>query len=417
MTDQDDVTSSTRSEVGARSRWLWVWAVACVVVTVAAFVVGTQVRSPWESAIASSRSTPMVTARAEVRALSSADAPITGTVSLGTEQSVTPLGDGATRQVVTAVNATAGQQLAPGQAVVELSGRPMIALVLPFPLYRDIVGGDEGPDVRAVQQSLTDLGIYHGTVDGVYGRGTARAVEALYKRAHALHPKAAEHAAPDSASTSVDDAASAAAAAAAAAAAELAALTPLPVAEVLAVGPGGSTVVSVAPVGTVIGDAAAPVATIRSGSPTVVARVGVDRVEQLSVGASVQVTAVGDAALSVTATVASIGAFVASSTDTGQPPGRDVTFALGSGAAFDNGADVLITESQAAEPVEGLAVPLVAVRKDSVGTYVQRLPADGLDEKSAERVSVTLVTTGEGFAIVEPGELRQDDVVIVSQAL
>ena len=42
--------------------------------------------------------------------------------------------------------------------------------------------GDKGSDVRQMQQRLKELGYYKGSVDGVYGSGTIKAVRAFQER-------------------------------------------------------------------------------------------------------------------------------------------------------------------------------------------------------------------------------------------
>lgn len=61
---------------------------------------------------------------------------------------------GVSRQVITKVPVKTGQSVRSGQVVAEVSGRPVIVLSGRFPAYRDIGDGDEGPDVRQMQQAL-----------------------------------------------------------------------------------------------------------------------------------------------------------------------------------------------------------------------------------------------------------------------
>ena len=44
-----------------------------------------------------------------------------------------------------------------------------------------------------------------------------------------------------------------------------------------------------------------------------------------------------------------------------------------------------------------------------------RLPGSARSEGSAERIPVTVTATGDGYALVEPGELEANDLVVVSQ--
>lgn len=84
-------------------------------------------------------------------------------------------------QVVTALHKRAGDRVRHGDPIVEISGRPVIALKGSFPAYRDLVGGLVGPDVRQLQQSLRLLG-FAVVVDGVFGPKTQQALEGHYRR-------------------------------------------------------------------------------------------------------------------------------------------------------------------------------------------------------------------------------------------
>lgn len=85
--------------------------------------------------------------------------------------------------VVTASPSVTGTQVSAGAVLAEVSGRPLFAVPGSFPFYRELTEGDEGPDVRQLQQALGAAGI-RPTVqaDGVFGTRTAAAVLALYRR-------------------------------------------------------------------------------------------------------------------------------------------------------------------------------------------------------------------------------------------
>ncbi len=427
------------NERHSRSRWLWLWATAAVAAVVVAFVLGAQVRSPWEVAVANSHANPLVTATVEERTLVVAGQDVTGTVTLGRTQDVPAPGGEGVRAVVTASPVAAGDRVAPGAVLVEVSGRPVIGWELPFPMYRDLRGGARGPDVRAVQQALLAAGHYSGAVDGVYGPATALAVVALYRAAGAEPPevpaeavaasRAADQAVADARAAlptgdegngrdeGADDGRSAQQALAearrTAADAHTAALTPLPAAETFDLDGAEVTLVRVSRVGTVV-EPGGPVAQVRSGTATVTARVGLGASDAYAVGASVTVSAqVGDA--TTAATVTSVGEFVAEATQEGAPPGYDVTIELPEDAGLEDGTGVVVQAADGDE-AEGLAVPLVAVREDSSGTFVLRLPV-GLEdprEQDAERVAVTVTTTGDGYALVAETDLAAGDVVVVA---
>lgn len=425
--------SDDAGAVPSRSRWLWIWATASAASIALAFGIGTQVRSPWESAIANSDSNPQVTATVEVRTLSRSVDPISGTVSLGAETTVGGASADGSQPVVTAVHVAVGDQIHAGQVVAEVAGRPIVALTLPFSLYRDLVPGDEGPDVEALQQAMTELGTYRGVIDGDYGQATARAVDATYAAAEAMAPSpdpAIEAAAKDAdsaladaqaaladaqaqagldgSSTSITEETKAVAdARTAAEAARLAAMTPLPRGETLAIGASGVTVVAVSPVGTILGEAGGAL-TVRSGAPSVVVRVGVDEIDGFAAGTTVDVTGVADATRSDQGTVTSVGEFQAVAGD-GGVPGYDVTVQLG-GDVFGDQEAVLLVGATAEPAVEGLTVPVVALRDDAEGKFVLRATTDG---QPAQEVRVTVLSAVDGYALVADGDLREGDTVIV----
>ncbi|MCR6688033.1 peptidoglycan-binding domain-containing protein [Cellulomonas sp.] len=423
----------------SRSRWLWLWAGAAVMAVAVAFAVGAHVRSPWEAAVANSRAHPLVTATASERTLVVADRQVTGTVALGRTQDVPAPSTDGVRAVVTATPVAPGARVRAGAVVVEVSGRPVIGWDLPFPMYRDLRGGVSGRDVRAVQAALRDAGVSTGSVDGIYGPGTAQAVESLYRAAGAEPPPVPAEvlAAAQDADEAVEAARIALAAAKAtgddegahaavreatqtladarrtAADAHTAALTPLPTAETFDLDGAAVTLVRVSPVGTVAEPGAA-VAQVRSGAASVTARVGVAEAEAYAVGAAITVTAqVGEA--TTKATITTVGEFVPEATDDGAPPGYDVTAELPEDAGFPDGAVVAIAADDA-NRTHGLAVPLVTVREDAAGTFVLRLPA-GLhdpDEQDAERVAVTVTSTGDGYALVSDTDLEPGDVIVIA---
>lgn len=445
-------TRPARGE-GPRVRWMGWWAAVSAVATVAAFAVGTQVRSPWSDAVRNAGTPATATVAVEEREFVDAAVAVTGVVRAGTPVSVVPVvADG--RAVVTAAVASPGDVVDPGGVVVEVSGRPLIALPLPFALYDDLAPGDSGPGVRAVQESLQQLGRYSGPVDGVYGPGTSAAVRALYEAAGAVAPATSadlaaavdearsgvDRAQADvdaarrqldrdrAAQTGADDRASATAAAQGAvddarralvtaqrllSEAQAAADTPLPAAEVVAVGAGPVTCMWVAGVGTVLDDADAPgeAARLSFGETSVQARVTVAEAPELPVGTRVSVASALDAAAVAGGVVRQVGEFAPAS-DLGDLPGYDVEIALEDpGAApFDDADAVLVSPAEEHESQRGLGVPLVAVRSQGDQLYVLRR-----DEAADEprRVDITVRTDSDGWVLVDEGPLRAGDRLVI----
>ncbi|QAY62800.1 peptidoglycan-binding protein [Xylanimonas allomyrinae] len=93
--------------------------------------------------------------------------------------------------VVTASDLVPGASVTAGASLARVNGRPVIVLTGSFPLYRDLVAGDSGDDVRMLQQALIDAGLLTGRADGVLGARTLTAVRQLYKHVGFTAPTAA----------------------------------------------------------------------------------------------------------------------------------------------------------------------------------------------------------------------------------
>jgi peptidoglycan hydrolase-like protein with peptidoglycan-binding domain len=91
-------------------------------------------------------------------------------------------GEDAGRSVVTKVEAAPGHKLAPGQVLLEVSGRPLFVLKGALPAYRDLTAGKRGEDVAQLQAALRDSGHPTGSdPSGVFGPGTELAVTSFYR--------------------------------------------------------------------------------------------------------------------------------------------------------------------------------------------------------------------------------------------
>ncbi|MFG2880469.1 peptidoglycan-binding protein [Streptomyces sp. NPDC048337] len=91
-------------------------------------------------------------------------------------------GEGAGTPVVTKLPLKAGDAVAAGQLLAEVSGRPVFTLKGTLPVYRDLKPGATGDDVAQLQQALRELG--HGTGSdrsGFFGPGTKAALAARYR--------------------------------------------------------------------------------------------------------------------------------------------------------------------------------------------------------------------------------------------
>src|SRR5438552_4665336 len=95
---------------------------------------------------------------------------------------VTPgLTQGAGALVVTATPKRVGDKVAAGDVIVQISGRPVIALHGALPAYRDLKPGSSGPDVKQLQIALESLHYEISDAPGQFGAHTKQAVADLYE--------------------------------------------------------------------------------------------------------------------------------------------------------------------------------------------------------------------------------------------
>lgn len=76
-----------------------------------------------------------------------------------------------------------GDELAEGDLVVEVVGRPVFLLVGEIPMYRDLRPGAVGIDVLQLEEALARLGYFEGTPDETWDEETGAAVAAWYETA------------------------------------------------------------------------------------------------------------------------------------------------------------------------------------------------------------------------------------------
>lgn len=91
----------------------------------------------------------------------------------------------AQRAIVSALPSEADDRLDPGDLVVEVSGRPVIALPGTVAAYRDLGRGDRGTDVRQLRAALCTIGVLSSGCDGApdyFDAAMGRGLDALYAR-------------------------------------------------------------------------------------------------------------------------------------------------------------------------------------------------------------------------------------------
>jgi hypothetical protein len=89
--------------------------------------------------------------------------------------------DGVAAALASKIPVKTGDEVKPGTVLLEVSGRPMIALEGDVPAYRDLKEGDTGPDVEQLQLALQQ--IYGTPKTGTFDSRTASDVKKLYDHA------------------------------------------------------------------------------------------------------------------------------------------------------------------------------------------------------------------------------------------
>jgi HlyD family secretion protein len=156
---------------------------AAVVVCAGSLAAPLVIKSPAQQAAqARPPAATVLTAPVEYRVLKSAVV-LRGTVTPASSVEVNATaGSSEGSPVVTGVRVKTGDRLVGGKVIMEVSGRPVIALLGAIPAYRDLRPGVSGRDVAQLQTALKTLGLDPGEHGAVFGEGTKKAVSALYSR-------------------------------------------------------------------------------------------------------------------------------------------------------------------------------------------------------------------------------------------
>lgn len=165
---------------------------AVVLLTAGGLVGAAFVKSPAQVAAEQSPAAPTTLLAAVKKQVVGTTVVLRGSVAGAEDVTATPspagnAGSGGLQQaakpLVTATPKAAGALVNPGDVIVEVSGRPLIALAGDDPAYRDLRPGDSGKDVTELRDALGKLGFSSaGDQAGVFGAATKRAVQAYYKK-------------------------------------------------------------------------------------------------------------------------------------------------------------------------------------------------------------------------------------------
>lgn len=449
-----------------RQRVVMVIAVVAAVLSLAGMGASTLVKSPAQRAADQGPPSPSVlTAPVRTEVLRST-VRVRATVASIDSVPVTPTAPaGASALVVTGTPKKAGDAVSPGDVVVQVSGRPIIALPGTVPAYRSLTPGMSGPDVGQLQKALKALGYADTEQSGTFGASTQRAVGALYHdrgfeplttgdvagQSEVSAVKAARDAvtqaerkvaastvavsaAPDAATRTAAvvqlgyDKQDLASAKSAQVALQATVGVEVPMAEVVFVPSFPASIGSMnAQVGTVLADTTSPLLTIQTGNLVIQGTLPAG--QQRLVTSGLEAT-IDDEANSRTAdgTVTAVNALPngsaggksATSTSAGQlaagPAGYP--FVVTPSAALDPswaGADVLVTITAASTSGPVLVAPAAAVTTSADGsTSVSVRSADG----TTRREIVTTGAIGDDGVEVTPAEgatLKDGDNVVTGQ--
>ncbi|MEH1129312.1 peptidoglycan-binding protein [Micromonospora sp. CPCC 206061] len=168
------------SVLARRQRWLTWAAVVVAALCLAVLGLSTLVRSPAQVAAETEAPERTVLTAVVERRLLEDTVVLRGTVVQTRPVEIRPAAVfDAERMVVTGVRVKAGQRLAAGAVVAEVSGRPVVVLPGAFPAYRDIRPGARGKDVAQLQAALRSLG--YRVAESVFGPSTKAALTRLYE--------------------------------------------------------------------------------------------------------------------------------------------------------------------------------------------------------------------------------------------
>lgn len=181
-----------RSQLARRKRALALITGATVLLGVGGLVGATFVKSPAQLAAERRPAPPTVLTAPVKRQIVGATVVMRGTVAGSRQVTATPIpvgtggsggGSGTGAALLTAIRKSEGDTVNAGEVIVEVSGRPLVALAGTEPAYRDLKPGDSGKDVTALRQALGQLGFATSSDPaGRFGAATKRAVRAYYER-------------------------------------------------------------------------------------------------------------------------------------------------------------------------------------------------------------------------------------------
>lgn len=390
-----------------RRRGLALVVAAALVLAIGGWVTSLVIESPREAAANAAAPAPsLITVPVERRAVGEEIVTRGLVTATQTVEVVTDLaGKDAQRALVSGHVPKPGDEITGGSVVIEISGRPILALQADVPAYRDLRPGDTGPDVLRLNAALATAGLSANKESSAYDAATQQAVESLYRNAG--YPSDGT----------------------------------LPAGEVAFVSALPASVVQVtATLGTSAAESSVKIA---SGALTVAATFSSGEAARVQPGAKVVISSelLGE---SVDATV-KVAAAPEAANSAESPGTKDPATGAAATAGKDGvvpsdsaaksmfqivpdkplssqwaGQDVKVRVVSAVTDTEVLAVPVTAIVSNGSGdteVVVVRKGATSVSDADPRRVAVTVGAVGGGWAEVTPGdgaELSEGDPVQLS---
>jgi hypothetical protein len=156
---------------------------AVVVAAALGWLAGRNIRSPAEIAARTDAPEALpIVVPVERRVLSSTVV-VRGTVGYGAPRPIVlPRSAAKQGNVILTIAPARGAMLNEGNVAMTVSGRPAFVMQGAQPVYRDMVIGAVGDDVRQLEEALVRLGFDPGAPEGIYDGATTNAVRAWYAR-------------------------------------------------------------------------------------------------------------------------------------------------------------------------------------------------------------------------------------------
>jgi Putative peptidoglycan binding domain len=157
-----------------------------VLLAVAAWLAGRQIRSPAQVAAETAPPDPSAITVPVERQVLSSEVIVRGTVRYGSPQPVLLATSelkqaGAGVEDIVTTRPRRGSTVGEGDVVMSVSGRPVFVLGGAQASHRDLGPGARGPDVEQLESALARMGFSPGPVDGRYDGRTGAAVAAWYE--------------------------------------------------------------------------------------------------------------------------------------------------------------------------------------------------------------------------------------------